>query len=163
MSTQDTSTTHVEGSGAHGTSHTQGASGPSTSKAEKDEKLPFTPPEPGEIPTDPLGDVIMGYPKLAGRMGVMPEMAMFKRFGSLNARNLLYMQNELMYLEMQLKYVEAKDQASNVGKKNIYAYDFFWMKHSETDGQDNEQINLVMRMRKLLKEYSKIHVFVHLG
>ncbi|KAI4933519.1 uncharacterized protein J4E92_003186 [Alternaria infectoria] len=116
-------------------------------------KPPFTPPTPGEVPTDPLHDVIVGYPKLAGRMGVMPEMAMFKRFGSLNARNLLYMQNELMYLEMQLKYIEAKDQASDDGNKGLYGYNFFWMKHSESDEKGNEQIKLVMRMRKLLKEY----------
>lgn len=39
-----------------------------------------------------------GYPSLAVRMGVFPETAIFKRFGDLSARNLLYLQAELFHL-----------------------------------------------------------------
>jgi len=50
-------------------------------------------------PASPLHDLIPGYPKLAGRMEIMPEIAMFRSFGALNARSLLYYQSELAHLE----------------------------------------------------------------
>ena len=52
-----------------------------------------TPPAAEDVSHDPFHDLIPGYPKLAGRMGIMPEIGMFRRFGALNARSLLYYQN----------------------------------------------------------------------
>jgi hypothetical protein len=71
-------------------------------------------------PVDPLHDLIPGYPMLAGHMGNMSEVAMFRRFGALNARNLLYYQNELVCLEEELKVLEAEDAKSKSGKKARY-------------------------------------------
>jgi hypothetical protein len=48
---------------------------------------------------DPLADLVQGYPKLAGRMALDPDMQMFCSFGALNMRNLLYLQNDLVYIE----------------------------------------------------------------
>jgi hypothetical protein len=42
---------------------------------------------------------VNGYPKLARHMGASPEIAIFRRFGALNAQNLLYLQAELVHLE----------------------------------------------------------------
>jgi hypothetical protein len=39
-----------------------------------------------------------GYTKLAIQMGQYSEMAIFRRFGALNAQNLLYLQAELVQL-----------------------------------------------------------------
>jgi hypothetical protein len=109
---------------------------------------------------DPFPDLIKGYPKLAGRMGMMPEIAMFRRFGALNARNLLYLQNDLMMLEARLKKVEAADQASDSGRKKRYAFNAFWLSTAnvKVDGQlrdgDTVQRDLILEMRTLLNQYS---------
>jgi hypothetical protein len=43
-----------------------------------------------------------GYPKIARLMGENPDLAIFRSFRELNARNLLYYQAELVHLEDQL-------------------------------------------------------------
>ena len=105
---------------------------------------------------DPLHDLQDGYPKLAGRMGIQPEMAMFKRFGALNARNLLYMQSELMNLERCLKRAEMEDAMARQGDKPNYSRDFYWLRYSELVGPDTRQLNLIKRIRDVLKEYSTL-------
>jgi hypothetical protein len=44
----------------------------------------------------------MGYTKLASVMGKNPELAIFRRFSALNAKNLLYLQAEHVNLEARL-------------------------------------------------------------
>lgn len=87
---------------------------------------------------------------------------MFRRFGALNARNLLYLQNDLVMLEQELKLVEAEDSKSNEGKKERYSWNSYWLSNSDEsindqlrDG-DTRQRDLVLRMRSLLAEYSTL-------
>jgi uncharacterized Tic20 family protein len=128
------------------------ATAPDAAMAEK-----ATPP-----PMDPFGDLISGYPKLAGRMSACPEEAMFRRFGALNARNLLYLQNDLARLEDKLKRVELEDSKSAEGQKRRYHRDSMWLSTScwepkkcqPRDG-DKKQYDLIIKMRGLLNEYSK--------
>lgn len=65
-----------------------------------------------------------------------------------------------MFLERKLRMAEAADAASPVGDKCNYRNDFWFMLKSEMDGPDTVQINLVRRIRELLKEYSKRHDIV---
>ena len=44
-----------------------------------------------------------GYDRFAQFMGTHPKLAISRRFGALNLRNLLYLQAELIYLEDELK------------------------------------------------------------
>ena len=93
-------------------------------------------------------------------MEIMPEIAMFRRFGALNARSLLYYQNELAHLEDQLKELEAEDANSPDGKKATYSMNAFWLNTAdfEVDGKlrdgDMRQRELVLQIRRVLKEYS---------
>ncbi|KAJ4350343.1 uncharacterized protein N0V89_008964 [Didymosphaeria variabile] len=109
----------------------------------------------------PFAHLAKGYPTLATRMGVVPPTAMFRRFGALNARNLLYYQNELMQLEAELISLENKDYQSGEYKE-FYAHDSRWLMTSdeEVKGQprdgDTDQRDMVLRMRDLLKEYIAI-------
>ena len=66
-------------------------------------------------PTDPLErtptvlvdeDASHGYPKLASFLGGVEGYAIYKRFASLNARNLLYHQAKLIHLEHELSEME---------------------------------------------------------
>lgn len=52
---------------------------------------------------DPLGEFVLGYPKLAAQMKLQPETFMFRRFSFLNAQNLLYLQAELTILKKRLQ------------------------------------------------------------
>ncbi|KAI4702494.1 hypothetical protein J4E81_002858 [Alternaria sp. BMP 2799] len=132
-----------------------------TTDEKETEDLPqSTTPAAEDVSNDPFHDLIPGYPKLAGRMGIMPEIGMFRRFGALNARNLLYYQNELVYLEDELKEEEAEDAKSPEGKKAMYSHDAYWLNTANrtTDGElrdgDMRQKDLMMRIRCLLKEYN---------
>lgn len=48
---------------------------------------------------DALHSCVRGYPKLAQEMEQFPPITIFRRFAALNARNLLYYQQELTDME----------------------------------------------------------------
>ena len=101
-----------------------------------------------------LHDLIPGYPKLGGRMGMVPEMAMFRRFGTLNAQMLLYMQSELIHLENDLRELEQEDSQSDQLYKSKYPRDCFFLLNPTTPG-DDKQLRLVIEIKAKLKAYSK--------
>jgi hypothetical protein len=102
--------------------------------------------------TKPWDDLVTGYPKLAGRMEHLPEEAIFRRFGALNARNLLYFQAQLVALEGELVRRERED--SGQLERCRFANDWFWLSQSQLQGS-SEQLDLVLKIRATLKEYSK--------
>jgi hypothetical protein len=102
---------------------------------------------------DPIKHLVTGYPKLAGHMELRPEAAIFRRFGALNFRNLLYMQAELTSLDIQLCEREREDNRQT-GYKPRYALDWFWLNQSKSE-DDSAQIDLVLKIRKRLKEYNE--------
>lgn len=84
----------------------------------------------------------------------IPETAIFRRFGTLNAQNLLYLQAELVSMEERLRKLQRVDATSSVGKKSKYARNWFYLSQSRKDG-DEKQWRLVRRIRQTLKEYSE--------
>lgn len=81
---------------------------------------PPTPTSPIiEFPPHPLDAFVPGYPKIAARMSLIPETAMFRRFGALNARNLLYLQGDLARIEEELVKLEWSDSQSSHEKKTV--------------------------------------------
>jgi len=89
-------------------------------------------------------------------MGAFPETAILRRFGALNARNLLYLQAEITGLEKELKDVEKKDLESGHPDRSIYARDWKTLAEPiETLDRDDTQWNLFLRLREKLYEYSK--------
>ncbi|KAL1643913.1 hypothetical protein SLS58_004588 [Diplodia intermedia] len=101
------------------------------------------------LPSDPPA----GYPKFAELMSAIPETAVFRRFGALNALNLLYLQAELIHIEQDLREVQLSDHRSQEGDKSLYAKNWFFLSVSEKDG-DEEQIKLVERAREKLDKYN---------
>ncbi|KAL9080511.1 MAG: hypothetical protein Q9157_000745 [Trypethelium eluteriae] len=96
-------------------------------------------------------NVPAGYPKLGRLMSLIPETAIFRRFGFLNKLDLLYMQAELKDLEEKLIKVQRRDGQSH-GDERLYAKDFFFL--SDTGEGDNEQLDLMMDIRKKLEKYN---------
>ncbi|KAH7401788.1 hypothetical protein DE146DRAFT_754398 [Phaeosphaeria sp. MPI-PUGE-AT-0046c] len=107
--------------------------------------------------TDTFSDKVTGYPKLAAKFGAVPEAAMYRRFGALGAQDLLYYQAELEYLERRLQEQQQVDNNQQRGRGLSYALNWYWLKHSKPDG-DGRQYDLVMQIRKVLKQYNKAFI-----
>ncbi|OAL53457.1 hypothetical protein IQ07DRAFT_597766 [Pyrenochaeta sp. DS3sAY3a] len=106
------------------------------------------------VRTDPLQSVVIGYPKLAAKTEIQPEFSIYRRFGALNAQNLLYFQAELAELEEELRTKQNEDENNPTGKKCLYSKSWFRLQDSEIDG-DTEQLQLVYTIRKTLQDYSQ--------
>jgi hypothetical protein len=100
-----------------------------------------------------------GYAKLARLMGEFPEVALFRRFGALNAQNLLYMQAELTELEATLLEIEQKNATSSISVRARYSRDWWSLQRAASedaeDGNDGAQWKLVVKIRDKLQNYSK--------
>lgn len=96
---------------------------------------------------------------MAMLMGEFPEVGIFRRFGALNAQNLLYLQAELKDLEITLRQVAEEDELSRDPDKVQYSVNWFALKESiegEADSNDGKQWRTILEIRDKLKEYSNI-------
>lgn len=99
-------------------------------------------------------DAPPGYPKLAELMNILPETSIFRRFGTLNSLNLLYLQAELTDIERKLRKAQVADHKAGTGFRNIYAKNWYFLEASAQDG-DDQQLQLVNLAREKLDKYSK--------
>ena len=89
-----------------------------------------------------LGREPEGYHKLAETlMGPYPELMILRRFGALDALSLLSLQAELSQLEWELKQISKSRDLLSFQALN-------WA------GDDPEQRNLIVHIRKKMQEYS---------
>jgi hypothetical protein len=97
-----------------------------------------------------------GYDKLAAFMGDHHEMLILRRFSMLNAKNLLYLQAELVNLEAELKNIVISDRSSRDAEKDCFPYSVWHLKNaSQVSGKnDSTQWLKVLEVRQKLKEYS---------
>jgi hypothetical protein len=103
-----------------------------------------------------LPKIIDGYPKLAEHMGSGPEISIFRRFEALNRQNLLYLQAELTALERELRNLEAESATCDTAEpRSQYSRDWEWMNMTDENSNMNPQWQLFLRIRAILKEYSK--------
>jgi len=100
--------------------------------------------------------LVQGYPTLAQHMSGTPEISIFKRFETLNRQNLLYLQAELTSLEKKLRNLEAEStKCDDGGPRSQYSRDWEWMTMIDEKSTPNPQWQLFLRIRAVLKEYSK--------
>ncbi|KAH8652463.1 hypothetical protein BX600DRAFT_95137 [Xylariales sp. PMI_506] len=104
-----------------------------------------------------------GYSKLASLMGTYPEVAIFRRFASLNALNLLHLQAELHILEATLEEQIRNDAASDDYWRRTYDRDWESLSQSTSAKDGNsEQWRLMQQVREKLNEYNQGLVFQHM-
>lgn len=98
-----------------------------------------------------------GYAKIAQLMGEHPEVAILRRFSTLSAQNLLYLQAELRDLELELSKYAKLDDASEHPDRKAYSLDWLALKESgEEDveeGNDGHQWETMLAIRSKLEEY----------
>lgn len=102
-----------------------------------------------------LGSKMGDYHRLAGFMGQYPEVALFRRFNSLRASNLLYLQAELVSLEKDLRTYAQQDEQSQDELRKMYSKDWSVLSQPNSEGCHGHQWQIILRIRAMLKEYSK--------
>jgi hypothetical protein len=100
------------------------------------------------------------YHKLSELMGSWPDMAIFRRFGTMNVQNLLFLQAELSHLEYELQRLQEQYGKSDGEKGQVSLRSWWDMRGNE----DSEQLDIVLEVRQKLSEYSrsssKAHIFL---
>ncbi|MCJ1435314.1 hypothetical protein MMC27_004686 [Xylographa pallens] len=92
-----------------------------------------------------------GYTKLGAYMGSLPRCAIFRRFGALGMQNLLYLQAELVDLELQFQKCSRENRQSEDPEKAYFDTDWYTLAQ-HNDGNEMQWI-LALRIREKLKEY----------
>lgn len=88
-------------------------------------------------------------------MSSWPDVAIFRRFGALNAQNLLFLQAEITHLERELEVIRRNDDLSN-NEKGIHVQRNWFELSQETEyGEAHPQWLVIQDIRIKLKEYSK--------
>lgn len=104
-----------------------------------------------------MAEVKDGYPGLAQLMGHDESLGLFKKFSALNSRNLLYMQAELLDLEIKLEtYTQADNEMPRTDQRAHYARSASQLRRSlcSTEESDRRQWQLMLEVRRKLEEYS---------
>ena len=100
---------------------------------------------------------MQGYEKLAALISSSHGLQIFRQFGALQAKSLLYLQTELSILEMQLADIVKQDQdEAKAGNQEKLAFLDSWLalKQSDQDpAADNTQYRKVVETRACLKKY----------
>ena len=99
---------------------------------------------------------INGYTSLSSMMSMHPEIAIMQRFGKLNVQNLIYLQAELIQLNIEWNDEESESQ-KRTDDRRYYGRDWRYLSSHFLIG-DNDQWKKWLQIRKKLKEYSKIPV-----
>ena len=102
---------------------------------------------------------VEGYPSFADFVVSDLELSVYKRFDRLSARNLLYLQTELLELERQLREYDDDDfdekdtEAQYVAK----CWETFAAR-AEDHAREHAKMELIIRIRCLIKEYRKWNI-----
>lgn len=101
-----------------------------------------------------------GYERIAEMLAIHPTNAVFRQFGSLNALNLLHYQAELTQLEEDLCEAAKLDRNDTDRCRQLYFRSHWLLSHGSThDGEPTAesmaQWKLILKMRRVMKEYSK--------
>ncbi|KAF2195699.1 hypothetical protein K469DRAFT_649806 [Zopfia rhizophila CBS 207.26] len=92
-----------------------------------------------------------GYAKVAQLMGTHSDVAILRRFQSLNVQNLLYLQAEIIHLESELREVARRD--TRKANRKSHAHDWWSLSQGECEA-DTEQWEAVLAIREKLEKYN---------
>lgn len=99
------------------------------------------------------GLLMANYDRLADLVGTHRELGLFKRFAKLNAKDILYMQAELIHLEAELERIELENARSGDADKEAFQVSVFDLKES-AGTQKDLQWRKALEIREKLKAYS---------
>lgn len=94
------------------------------------------------------------YSSMAEILGNQAGLAIYRRFATLNAQNLLYLQSELINLEAELKKLVLDDSNSDDEQRRVFQSDIGALKSAPGDATAGKQWKKILEIRAKLKEYS---------
>ena len=100
-------------------------------------------------------NVLHGYGTFADFIATDDELFIFRRFDRLNARNLLYLQSELIALEKQFSEFDVEDIED--GSKDVILSARCWETlalRAEEHPREAERMELIRKIQKAVKKYS---------
>lgn len=92
-----------------------------------------------------------GYPQLSALMGPYTGMAIYRKFAELNARNLAYMQAEILIMEADLNSIAKLDAQSGTAEEKLFSKEVWKLREP---GANNLQRRKILELRTIMKEYS---------
>ena len=95
-----------------------------------------------------------GYDLLATLMGEHPDFAIFRRFLTLNAKSLLYMQGELTYLHAELRVLASENRVSNDPERKDFDFSIETLMGPHVSKNGDEQWSKILEIREKLRAYS---------
>ena len=102
-------------------------------------------------------DYVKGYPSLAAFIAsdCDKSTAIYRRFDRLSARNLLYLQSELLELEARQDALDAEDSRGTLkDKESARSWQTLQRRAAEPgDSREKEKVTVLEEIRKLIKEY----------
>lgn len=98
--------------------------------------------------------IMADYTRLATLISTRHELAIVRDFAALKAKNLLYLQAELVHLEAELANIESENKFSGDSERLGFQTSLFDLKESSATKKDL-QWRKALEVRKKLKEYSK--------
>lgn len=115
--------------------------------------------EPGQRPKEYLE----GYAELAELIASDNDFLLFRKFGALGARNLLYLQAEVQVLEAQLKQLDEDDRIDIINAQDVsekmkidrFSRDWEYMIRNAQDenGRQAKKLKLILQIRQAMKDY----------
>ena len=106
---------------------------------------------------------VKGYPSLAAFIASDRDKStsIYRRFDRLSARNLLYLQSELIELEAQQDQLDAEDLRGSIeNKKSARSWQSLQQRANTIDNvREKERLRVVKEIREKIKEYSRF--FLH--
>lgn len=109
-----------------------------------------------ETPNRRTGWPSQGYSSLAELLGNHDGLAIYRRFATLNAQNLLYLQSELIILEDDLRRLAFADDSSESGQRRKFKSEIRALKANPPNEAEGRQWRMVLEIREKLKEYSML-------
>ena len=107
---------------------------------------------------------IKGYPSLANFIASDHDKstAIYRRFDRLSARNLLYLQSELVRLEARQTRYDAEDLENGTEEKaSTRDWDIFKERAEEQDNvRERPRMELILEIRAKMKEYSQLPISI---
>ena len=104
-----------------------------------------------------INDRTNGYASLASFIARDPdnETYIYRKFDELSARNLLYLQSELLYLEVRLKRLDDEVRGSDDPDMHDAArtWEEFTRQLELGDPKAKEKMDLIIKLRSKIKEY----------
>ncbi|KAH0562956.1 hypothetical protein GP486_002479 [Trichoglossum hirsutum] len=100
-------------------------------------------------------EYLAGYPDFAAFIASGKELAIYRAFDRLSARNILYLQSELLYLQDKLEEFDRHDLEAKSFEEKMAARCWQIMAEPSND-HDRERLELIRKIRPVLKEYSRV-------